>query len=197
MMKMKTSIRPLEARRGFDLEYRMILRRFGPTNIEVAVIGQGTWEIDSGSRAATIDALRLGRDLGMSHIDTAEMYGCAEAIAGRRDEAFLASKVLRSNASFEITLKACERSLKRLRTDWLDLYLLHWPGPYPIRETMRVMEQLVDEGLIRCIGVSNFDVEDLTAAMSTLRNEPMASNQVLYHLGDRGIERRLHKGGQA
>jgi diketogulonate reductase-like aldo/keto reductase len=174
----------------------MEFRHFGPTPAEVPVIGQGTWYIDSADTGAAIAALRLGLDLGMSHIDTAEMYGSAEeivseAIAGRRDEVFLASKVLPSNASFEGTLKACERSLKRLRTDWLDLYMLHWPGPYPIRETMRAMEQLVDEGVIRFIGVSNFDVEDLVAATSALRNQPMASNQVLYHLGDRGIERRL------
>jgi diketogulonate reductase-like aldo/keto reductase len=145
-----------------------------------------------------VEALRLGLDLGMTHIDTAELYGdgrveelVAEAITGRRDEVFLASKVMPSNASFEGTLRACERSLKRLRTDWLDLYMLHWPGNHPIRETMRAMEKLVDEGLIRFIGVSNFDVEDLMAAESALRNEQMASNQVLYHLGDRGIERRL------
>src|SRR2546425_3296598 len=117
MMKMKTSIDGSDRSQRVNPKYRMILRRFGPTNIEVAIIGQGTWEIDSGSRAAALEALRLGLDLGLSHIDTAEMYGSAEeivgeAIAGRRDEVFLASKVLPSNASFEGTLKACERSLK-------------------------------------------------------------------------------------
>jgi diketogulonate reductase-like aldo/keto reductase len=174
----------------------MEFRHFGPTPAEVPVIGQGTWYIDSADTGAAITALRLGLDLGMSHIDTAEMYGSAEeivgeAIAGRRDQVFLASKVLPSNASFKGTLKACARSLKRLRTDRLDLYMLHWPGHYPIRETMRAMEQLIDDGVIRFIGVSNFDVEDLVAATSALRNQPMASNQVLYHLGDRGIERRV------
>jgi diketogulonate reductase-like aldo/keto reductase len=178
----------------------MIKRKFSWAGINVAVIGQGTWMIE-GSREVekrAVEALRLGLDLGMTHIDTAELYGdgrveelVAEAITGRRDELFLASKVMPSNASFEGTLRACERSLKRLRTDWLDLYMLHWPGNHPIRETMRAMEKLVDEGLIRFIGVSNFDVEDLMAAESALRNEQMASNQVLYHLGDRGIERRL------
>jgi diketogulonate reductase-like aldo/keto reductase len=178
----------------------MIKRKFSWAGINVAVIGQGTWMIE-GSREVekrAVEALRLGLDLGMTHIDTAELYGdgrveelVAEAITGRRDEVFLASKVMPSNASFEGTLRACERSLKRLRTDWLDLYMLHWPGNHPIRETMRAMEKLVDEGLIRFIGVSNFDVEDLMAAESALRNEQMASNQVLYHLGDRGIERRL------
>jgi diketogulonate reductase-like aldo/keto reductase len=178
----------------------MIKRKFSWAGINVPVIGQGTWMME-GSREVekrAVEALRLGLDLGMTHIDTAELYGdgrveelVAEAIAGRRDEVFLASKVMPSNASFEGTLRACERSLKRLRTDWLDLYMLHWPGNHPIRETMRAMEKLVDEGLIRFIGVSNFDVEDLMAAESALRNEQMASNQVLYHLGDRGIERRL------
>jgi diketogulonate reductase-like aldo/keto reductase len=178
----------------------MTKRKFSWAGINVPVIGQGTWMIE-GSREIekrAVEALRLGLDLGMTHIDTAELYGdgrveelVAEAITGRRDELFLASKVMPSNASFEGTLRACERSLKRLRTDWLDLYMLHWPGNHPIRETMRAMEKLVDEGLIRFIGVSNLDVEDLMAAESALRNERMASNQVLYHLGDRGIERRL------
>ena len=178
----------------------MIKRKFSWAGINVPVIGQGTWMME-GSREVekrAVEALRLGLDLGMTHIDTAELYGdgrveelVAEAITGRRDEVFLASKVMPSHASFEGTLRACERSLKRLRTDWLDLYMLHWLGNHPIRETMRAMEKLVDEGLIRFIGVSNFDVEDLMAAESALRNERMASNQVLYHLGDRGIERRL------
>jgi len=178
----------------------MTKRKFSWAGIKVPVIGQGTWMME-GSREVekrAVEALRLGLDLGMTHIDTAELYGdgrveelVAEAITGRRDEVFLASKVMPSHASFEGTLRACERSLKRLRTDWLDLYMLHWPGNHPIRETMRAMEKLVEEGLIRFIGVSNFDVEDLMAAESALRNERMASNQVLYHLGDRGIERRL------
>src|SRR5437868_1000804 len=134
----------------------------------------------------------------MTHIDTAEMYGdghteelVAEAIAGRRDEVFLVSKVLPSNASYEGTLKACKRSLKGLNTDWLDLYLLHWPSSYPIVETMRAMEKLVAEGLIRHIGVSNFDLEQLKAAEQALENERIACNQVLYHLRERGIELRL------
>ena len=174
----------------------MELRPFGPTDEQVAAIGQGTWYLDSGDIASAIATLRLGLDLGMNHIDTAEMYGSAEeivgaAIAHRRDEVFLASKVLPSNASFEGTLRACERSLLRLGTDWLDLYMLHWPGSYSILETMRAMEKLVTEGVVRYIGVSNFDVEELIAAERALRNEPMTSNQVLYNLGDRGIERRL------
>jgi diketogulonate reductase-like aldo/keto reductase len=178
----------------------MLKRKFGWSGIDVPVIGQGTWMIE-GSRNTelrAIETLRLGLDLGMTHIDTAEMYGdghteelVAEAIAGRRDEVFLVSKVLPSNASYEGTLKACKRSLKGLNTDWLDLYLLHWPSSYPIVETMRAMEKLVAEGLIRHIGVSNFDLEQLKAAEQALENERIACNQVLYHLRERGIELRL------
>ena len=178
----------------------MLKRKFGWTGVEVAMIGQGTWMIEGGreTESRAVEALRLGLDLGMTHIDTAEMYGdghteelVAEAIAGRRDQVFLVSKVLPSNASFEGTLRACERSLRRLKTDWLDLYLLHWPGSHPIIETMRATEKLVAEGLVRFIGVSNFDVEELKEAERALKNERMACNQVLYHLGERGIERRL------
>jgi diketogulonate reductase-like aldo/keto reductase len=164
------------------------------------VIGQGTWMIegDHDTEARAVESLRLGLNLGMSHIDTAEMYGdghaeelVGEAIAGRRDHVFLTSKVLPSNASYEGTIKACKMSLKRLKTNWLDLYLLHWPSRYPISETMHAMENLVSEGLIRFIGVSNFDLEELKEAEQALKNEQIACNQVLYHLGDRGIERHL------
>jgi diketogulonate reductase-like aldo/keto reductase len=176
-------------------------RHFGPTREPVAVIGQGTWMIEGSpeQERRAVAALRLGLELGMTHIDTAEMYGdgraeelVGEAIAGSRAEVFLASKVLPQNASFDGTLRACERSLKRLGTDRLDLYMLHWPSDrYPVRETMRAMERLVADGLIRLIGVSNFDVEELQEAEAALRHEPMACDQVLYHLRDRGIERRL------
>ncbi|HEU5462223.1 MAG TPA: aldo/keto reductase [Nitrososphaeraceae archaeon] len=178
----------------------MIQRKFGWTGVDVSIIGQGTWMIDGDSEVESraIHTLRLGLDLGMSHIDTAEMYGdehveelVGEAIAGRRDEVFLVSKVLPSNASYEGTLKACERSLKRLKTEWLDLYLLHWRDSYPLSETMRAMEKLVAEGLVKYIGVSNFDVEDLMEAEQVLQTEQIACNQVLYNLRDRGIERRL------
>jgi diketogulonate reductase-like aldo/keto reductase len=145
-----------------------------------------------------VAALRVGLDLGMTHIDTAEMYGdgraeelVGEAIAGRRQEVFLASKVLPSNASYEGTQRACERSLKRLRTDYLDLYLLHWRGRIPLAETMRAMEALAAAGKIRFFGVSNFDVDDLRDAEQELAGGRIASNQVLYHLQERGIERRL------
>ncbi|HKR73887.1 MAG TPA: aldo/keto reductase [Candidatus Nitrosocosmicus sp.] len=178
-------------------------RKFGWTNVEIPVIGQGTWMIESGSRDdaehLAIEALQLGLDLGLTHIDTAEMYGngkveelVGEAIAGRRDEVFLVSKVLPSHASFEGTLNACKQSLKRLKTDWLDLYLLHWPSSsIPLRDTMRAMEKLVAEGLVRFIGVSNFDLEELKEAEDSLRDERIACDQVLYHLRYRGIERRL------
>jgi diketogulonate reductase-like aldo/keto reductase len=178
----------------------MLKKKFGWTGVEVPVIGQGTWMIegDPETELRAIKTLRLGLDLGMTHVDTAEMYGnghveklVAEAIAGRRDEIFLVSKVLPSNASYEGTLRACRESLRRLKTDWLDLYLLHWSGSYPISETMSAMEELVAEGLIRFIGVSNFDFEELVEAERALQNERMACNQVLYHLKDRGMERRL------
>ncbi|HXK04626.1 MAG TPA: aldo/keto reductase [Verrucomicrobiae bacterium] len=178
----------------------MQTRKFGWTGVEVPVIGQGTWQIE-GSREQerrAIETLRLGLDLGMTHIDTAEMYGngraedlVAQAIAGRREKVFLASKVLPQNASYAGTLAACEHSLQRLGVARLDLYMLHWAGNHPIGETMRAMEKLVSDGLIRFIGVSNFDVHELQAAEAALRNNRLACNQVLYHLGDRGIERRL------
>src|SRR5438309_6975514 len=123
-------------------------RQFGFTVREVPVVGQGTWEIERGDRAHAIAALRRGLDLGMTHIDTAEMYGdgaaeemVAEAIAGRRDEVFLVSKVLPQNASHRGTLAACAASLARLRTDRLDCYLLHWRGRYPLEETIGAFEQ--------------------------------------------------------
>jgi hypothetical protein len=178
----------------------MLTKPFGWTGVPVSVIGQGTWMIE-GSREAerrAVEALRLGLDLGMTHIDTAEMYGngraeelVGEAIAGRRHEVFLVSKVLPSNASYQGTLRACERSLRRLRTDYLDLYLLHWRGSHTLEETMGAMEALVAAGKIRYLGVSNFDVEDLKAAERCLTTQRLAANQVLYHLKDRGIQRRL------
>jgi diketogulonate reductase-like aldo/keto reductase len=178
---------------------KLLRRKFGWTGLDVPVIGMGTWMIEGRSRdpeRRATEALRLGLDLGMNHIDTAEMYGngrveelVAEAVDGQREQVFVVSKVLPSNASYEGTLKACERSLKRLKTDFIDLYLLHWPSSqHPIEETMRAMEMLVDEGMIRYIGVSNFDVEQLREAQHALKKYRIACNQVLYHLGYRGIE---------
>jgi diketogulonate reductase-like aldo/keto reductase len=178
----------------------MLTRPFARTGISIPVIGQGTWMIEGAAdvEQRSIEALRAGLDLGMTHIDTAEMYGegraeelVAQAIAGRRDQVFLASKVLPQNASYEGTLAACERSLRRLKTDRIDLYMLHWAGRHPIRETMRAMEKLVADKLVRFIGVSNLDVNELQAAEASLRHERLACDQVLYHLGDRGIERKL------
>ena len=178
----------------------MTRRTFGWTGVQVPPIGQGTWEIEGSAEAErrAADALRTGLDLGLTHIDTAEMYGggraeeiTGKAIAGRRDDVFLVSKVLPSNASYDGTLRACDRSLGRLGTDRLDLYLLHWESSEPIGETMRAMERLIDEGKIRYAGVSNFDVAHLKAAQAALHNHKLASNQVLYHLKERGIERRL------
>ena len=178
----------------------MIKRNFGWTGVKVPVIGMGTWMIEGPQEVEirAIEALRLGLDLGLTHIDTAEMYGngrveelVGEAIHDRREEVFVASKVLPSNASYKGTLRACRQSLKRLKTEWLDLYLLHWPGSYPIRETMHAMEKLVEDGMIRFIGVSNFDADQLDAAEKALSKHRLACNQVLYHLGFRGIERHI------
>ncbi len=168
-------------------------RSFGKAGQQVSVIGQGTWYIDHGDRASAVAALRKGLDLGMSHIDTAEMYGDAElvvadAIAGRSDEVFLVSKVLPSNASRKGTIQACERSLKRLKTDRMDCYLLHWRGSYPLDDTVAALEQLVSDGKIRSWGVSNFDVADLAELLDVAGDGKIACNQVLYHLNERAIE---------
>jgi diketogulonate reductase-like aldo/keto reductase len=167
--------------------------RFGCTEREVPIVGQGTWYIDAGHRPSAIAALRRGLDLGMTHIDTAEMYGdaelvVAEAIAGRRDEVFLVSKVLPSNASRRGTITACERSLKRLKTDRLDCYLLHWRGRYPLDDTFAAFDQLRRDGKILSWGVSNFDVDDLGEALAVAGEGQIACNQVLYHLEERAIE---------
>lgn len=169
-------------------------RRFGNTAVDVAVIGQGTWNIEKDPRASAIAALRRGLDLGLTHIDTAEMYGAgaaetlvAEAIAGRRDEVFLVSKVVPQNASRKGTIAACERSLTRLKTDRLDGYLLHWPGEHPLEDTLEAFEQLRRDGKIRTWGVSNFDVAELEAAWK-IAGARLSCNQVLYHLQERAIE---------
>src|SRR3982751_5460936 len=168
-------------------------RQFGNSERDVPVIGQGTWYIDRGDRKRAVAALRRGVDLGMTHIDTAEMYGdaelvVAEAIAGRRDDVFLVSKVLPSNASRRGTITACERSLQRLKTDRLDCYLLHWRGSYPLAETVAAFEELVASGKIRSWGVSNFDAGDLDELLTVAGEGRIACNQVLYHLQERAIE---------
>src|SRR6476469_5011480 len=176
-------------------EEREIVRRqeFGNGGAQVSVIGQGTWYIDHGDRKRAVAALRRGIDLGMTHIDTAEMYGdaepvVAEAIGGRRDEVFLVSKVLPSNASRRGTITSCERSLQRLKTDRLDCYLLHWRGSYPLEDTVAAFEELVKAGKIKSWGVSNFDADDLDEILDAAGEHRLAGNQVLYHLKERAIE---------
>ncbi|MBV9564428.1 MAG: aldo/keto reductase, partial [Bradyrhizobium sp.] len=166
---------------------------FGAGGAGVSAIGQGTWHLDRGDRRQAIAALRRGVELGMTHIDTAEMYGeaevvIAEAIAGLRDEVFLVSKVLPGNASRRGTVTACERSLKRLGTDRLDCYLLHWRGSYPLADTVAAFDELVRAGKIRSWGVSNFDADDLDELLAIAGEGRIACNQVLYHLRERAIE---------
>src|SRR5436190_10709011 len=171
----------------------MLEREFGSTAVKVPVIGQGTWNM----RRDGLEALRMGIELGMTHIDTAEMYTgaeeiIAEAIRGIRTKIFLVSKVLPSNASYKGTLRACDASLKRLKTDYLDVYLLHWwSGSHPIAETMRAMEELVQAGKVLHIGVSNLDVSQLKQAQKALSREKIVCNQVMYHLRSRGIENHV------
>jgi diketogulonate reductase-like aldo/keto reductase len=176
----------------------MVRRTFGPIGVPVPVIGQGTWNLETVDKKKAVAALRRGLDLGMTHIDTAEMYGSGlveewvgEAIRGRRDEVFLTSKVLPENASYQGTLKACEQSLRRLRTDVLDLYLLHWLGSIPLEETLRAFEQLRASGKIRHFGVSNFDVGELERAVAIAGEDQIACDQVLYHLLERAIEHEV------
>lgn len=169
-------------------------RRFGSTDAEVAVIGQGTWNFEKADRNSAVAALRRGLDLGMNHIDTAEMYGSGiaeqivgEAMTGRRKEVFLVSKVLPQNASKKGTIAACEKSLQRLKTDYLDCYLLHWRGSYPLVDTFEAFNQLQQEGKILSWGVSNFDESDLNEAWD-IAGDQIVCNQVLYHLNERAIE---------
>jgi diketogulonate reductase-like aldo/keto reductase len=176
----------------------VIARPFGPTGRDVPIVGQGTWNTPvRGPRGEEAKrALRRGVELGMVHIDTAEMYGdgaserlIGEAIRGLpREQLFIVSKVLPSNGSYHGTIRACEASLERLGTDYLDAYLLHWRGATPLAETMRAFEQLVADGKIRALGASNFEVDDLEEARAALTREPIACNQVLYHLDERTIE---------
>ena len=173
-------------------------REFGPQRHPLPVVGLGTWNMERDDRAAAIAALKAGLDLGMTHVDTAEMYGdgrverlVARAIAGRRDELYLVSKVLPQNASRAKTIAACEHSLERLGTDRLDLYLLHWRGRVPLAETFEAFERLVADGKILAYGVSNFDVPDLEEAVAIAGAGRIACNQVLYHLEERSIEHTL------
>ncbi len=171
----------------------MDLRPFGSTQRDVPAIGQGTWYIDSGDPQVAIASIRRGIDLGMTHIDTAELYGTAEstvgeAIAGRRDQVFLVSKVMPANATLVRTILACEKSLANLGTDRLDCYLLHWRGQVPLDETFEAFEQLRQAGKILSWGLSNFDVPELVEALRIAGPGRIACNQVLYHLKERAIE---------
>jgi diketogulonate reductase-like aldo/keto reductase len=171
-----------------------------PAGESVPILGQGTWQLGENPRKkqAEIAALRLGLDLGMTLMDTAEMYGdgateklVAEAIAGRRDEVFLVSKVLPHHATVRGTIAACEASLRRLNTDVIDLYLLHWRGSVALSETLEAFTALVKAGKIRYWGVSNFDDADMEELFALNGGEEVATNQVLYNLTRRGIERDL------
>jgi diketogulonate reductase-like aldo/keto reductase len=168
-----------------------------PSGEPIPVLGQGTWHLAENPfrRETEMAALRLGLDLGMTLIDTAEMYAdggaevlVGEAIAGRRDQVFLVSKVLPSNATLPGTIAACEASLRRLGTDRLDLYLLHWRGRVPLRETVEAFNVLMQGGRIRNWGVSNFDMRDMTELASVPGGAAVATDQVLYNLTRRGIE---------
>lgn len=168
-----------------------------PDGTTVPCIGQGTWHMGEKpqEKAKEIKALQLGIELGMKVIDTAEMYGngaserlVGEAIKGRRDDVFLVSKVYPHNAGLDKISTACENSLKRLGTDYLDLYLLHWRGRIPLEETIEGMEKLRKEGKILRWGVSNFDTDDMEELWNTANGSNCAINQVLYHLGSRGID---------
>lgn len=173
------------------------LRPFGNTGRAISVIGQGTWKLEHASRREAIATLRRGLDLGLTHIDTAEMYGdgaaeelVGEAIAGRHGEAFVVSKVLPHNASRTGTVRACERSLRALGVEALDCYLLHWRGSVPLGETVQALVDLQRAGRIRSWGVSNFDVDDLEELKALGLGLP-ACNQVLYHLRQRYVEHQV------
>ena len=173
--------------------------RFGPVKASVPPIGQGTWQLEHHHRSQVVAALGRGLELGLRHVDTAEMYGdgsveemVGEAIEGRRDEVFLVSKVLPSNASRRGTVTACERSLRRLRTDRLDCYLLHWPSSeHPLEDTIAAFEDLQRSGAIRSYGVSNFDEDLLRKAVAIAGRGKIACDQVLYHLEERHAEAGL------
>ncbi len=175
-----------------------IRRPFGPLPDLVPVVGQGTWIMgDAPNRGSEVATLRAGIAAGMTHLDTAELYGGAEDLVGeaiqglRREDLFIVSKVLPSNGSHKGTIRACETALRRLGTSYLDVYLLHWRGSFPLAETMGALEMLVDQGKIRALGVSNFNISDLEEAESALTSGRIACNQVLYHLEERHIDGEL------
>jgi diketogulonate reductase-like aldo/keto reductase len=173
-------------------------RQFGPLGRRVPVVGLGTWQMEANDRESAIVAIRRGIELGLVHIDTAEIYGrglveelVGEAIAGYRGNVFLASKIHPDHATYAGTLLACEKSLRRLRTDRLDLFLLHWRGIQPLEETFRAFEELKKEGKILAWGLSNFDVADVESAIEIAGEGVIACNQVLYNLTERDVEHVL------
>src|SRR5262249_35556591 len=173
-------------------------RRFGWMKDEVPVVGQGTWHM-ARNRRQEAEALTIGLGLGLGHVDTAELYGdgAVEELVGEvlkaheREDVFLVSKVLPEHATRKGTVAACDASLRRLGTDYLDVYLLHWPGDIPVGETMGALEDLVVAGKIRALGLSNVDIPELQEAERALTRERIACNQVHYCLTERGIERKL------
>jgi len=173
-------------------------RPFGTIGRRIPIVGLGTWQIEAGDRDESIRAIRRAIDLGITHIDTAEIYGkgdvedlVGEAIAGYRSEVFLASKIHPDHATYAGTLLACEKSLRRLRTDRLDLYLLHWRGTQPLEESFRAFEALKQEGKILAWGLSNFDVADVETAVEIAGEGVIACNQILYNLAERDAEHVL------
>lgn len=175
--------------------HKLPQRSFGPTGAQVSRVGLGTWYLEQSDQRTAVAAVKLALDLGLSHIDTAELYGSGKAeslvgqgIEGRRDEVFLVSKVIPDNASRKGTITHCEQTLKRLGTDHLDCYLLHWPGSHPLEDTIAALETLVKSGKTRAWGVSNFDEAELQRALEIAGPGRIACNQVLYHLEERSIE---------
>jgi diketogulonate reductase-like aldo/keto reductase len=169
-------------------------RPFGPLGIDVPIIGLGTWHLDQASPDDALDALRTGLELGMLHVDTAEYYGVAveslvgQAIAARREQVFLVSKIMPNDATRRGTVRTCEKDLKRIGTDYLDCYLIHWPGPHALEDSIAGLEELREAGKIRAWGVSNFDEELLAKVLKIAGPGKLACNQVLYHLEERTIE---------
>lgn len=174
-------------------------RTFGGTGRSVPVVGQGTWRLDPLRRAKAVDILRYGCELGMTHVDTAELYGrgaverriVRQVLRGRREEVFLASKVRPPHTDYRSTIRACERSLRRLRTDVLDLYLLHWRSELPLEETLAAFERLREQGKIRAYGVSNFTLAELQEAVRLAGPGRIACNQVAYSIVNRLAERDM------
>lgn len=191
----ETACEHVDAAQARPLRWGVQKKLFGSTGQSIPNIGQGTWHLENAPSEQAISAVRRGLDRGLTHIDTAELYGygkvealLGKALAGRRDEVYLVSKVMPSNASLEGVAQACERSLRHLQTDRLDCYLLHWPGQHPLEATFRAFEKLKVAGKILAFGVSNFDEIELAEALEIAGPGQIACNQVLYHLEERGIE---------